>query len=102
METFIFEFIKMRMTQLGYKSFHWIPSHVAVPINAKVHFNGQNEYYYVFDVNSQAGDVFRIKADNDIITQANFILSGVPYLFFELTGNIYVDTNTAPSNCVYR
>lgn len=94
MET-LMQFIQMRMQQIGYKTYGWKPSSVTMPINTKFHYNGQNEYYFIFDVNSQSGDKFRIKADNDIIVESDFILSGVPYLFYEFTGNIYIDTTGA-------
>lgn len=88
-------FILKRMLQIGFITYDWKPSFVTIPADTKVHYNGQNEYFYIFDVNSQAGDKFRIKADNDIIRETDFILSGVPYLFFEFTGNIYIDTTGA-------
>jgi len=83
------------MAAMGYKTFHWMPKSLTLTPNMIYPLAAQNEYLYIFDVNSQAGDVFTIRADNDIIKQSDFILSGVPYLFYEVTGNVTINTVNA-------
>jgi len=95
METLILEFIRMRMLAMGFKGFHFRPAHITVAANSLAQVQAQNQYLYFFDVNSQAGDLFMVRGDTEVITQDSFILSGVPYLFYEMTGNVTIDTTGA-------
>lgn len=95
METLILEFIRMRMQAMGFKGFHFRPAYITVAANTTAQIQAQNQYLYFFDVNSQAGDMFMVRSDTDVISQDSFILSGVPYLFYEMTGNVTIDTTGA-------
>jgi hypothetical protein len=95
METLILEFIRMRMLAMGITGFHFRPAFITVAANSIVQIQAQNQYLYFFDVNSQAGDMFMVRGDTEVITQDCFVLSGVPYLFYEMTGNVTIDTTGA-------
>jgi len=95
METLILEYIRMRMKAMGFKNFHFRPAYITIPANSLANIQAQNQYLYFFDVNSQQGDKFMVRGDTDVITQDSFILSGVPYLFYEMTGNVSIDTTGA-------
>lgn len=60
-------------------------------INTEKSIDANNEFYFLYDVNN-SDDAFIIIADNDVVSSLDFVVSGMPSGFRELTGQLNVIT----------
>ena len=88
MEDQIKFYVETRMKAMGYNTFHFEQVRQLVD-NETVQINATNEYWILFDVN-QLTDDFTIEANNRTVTQTGFDAAGLPYITYELTGDIII------------
>ena len=99
MEGTIDSYIKERVRKMGFSKYSFKP--VKFRVNRSVlELKAFNEFYLLFHCSSET-DVFRIKADNDIITNEDYFSIGIPYLLYELRGNISIDTLIGNSDITF-
>lgn len=95
MEGIIRLYIENRMEEMGFKKFWFNITPVIVKTGDSVkRIDAHNEFWYLFDVN-QVDDNFTLRANNNIITQDEFVIDGVPFISYELTGDIVIDNTGA-------
>ncbi|MEZ5149130.1 MAG: hypothetical protein R2759_19180 [Bacteroidales bacterium] len=95
MEGIIRLYIENRMEEMGYSKFHFKINPVTVKSGESIkRIDAHNEFWYLFDVN-QVDDNFTLTANNNIINQDEFVVDGVPYISYELTGDIIIDNTGA-------
>ena len=58
------------------------------------------EFYVLFHCSNDTAK-FKIKSDNDILTQDDYVTDGVPYLLYDLRGNISIDTRIAGNDVTF-
>ena len=98
MEGIIKLFIENRMKEMGFERFHFKVSPITIKVGESVSWvNAHNEFWYLFDVN-QTEDSFTITANNNIITQDEFVVDGVPFITYEFTGDIKIENAEAQSD----
>lgn len=90
MEDQIRFYVENRIREMGYKTFHFYQERQVRAIGADaLQINATNEFWILFDVN-QLTDDFTIEANNRTVTQAGFDANGLPYITYELTGDIII------------
>jgi len=99
MEDFISFYVNNRMKELGKtKGFHMSQERTTVlTTDTTVMIEATNEIWILFDV-SQLTDAFTIDASNRRVTQAGFDAAGLPYIIYELTGDIIITRDAATLN----
>ena len=90
MEGTIDTYIREKVRKMGFTHFTLKPVKFRVA-NSLFEMKAFNEFYVLFHCSEDTA-YFRIKADNDIITQADYVVAGIPYLLYEFRGNICIDT----------
>ena len=99
MEGTIDTYIKERVRKFGFKEFTIKPVKFRVN-NSLLELKAFNEFYVLFHCSDDVA-TFKIKADNDIITQDDYVTVGVPYLLYDLRGNISIDTRKNSSDITF-
>ena len=99
MEGTIDTYIREKVRKMGFANYTLKPVRFRVE-NSVLELKAFNEFYVLFHCSTDCGK-FRIKADNEIITEKDYVVSGVPYLLYELRGNISIDTRTAESDITF-
>ena len=99
MEGTIDTYIREKVRIMGFDKFTLKPVKFRVN-NSHLELKAFNEFYVLFHCSDDAS-VFRIKADNDIITNEDYVVAGVPYLLYDLRGNISIDTRMNGSDITF-
>ena len=95
MEGIIRLYLEKRMHEMGFNGFHFSITPVRIGHQENIQrINAHNEFWYLFDVN-QSADSFTIRANNNIITQDEFVVDGIPFITHEFTGDIIIDNTGA-------
>ncbi|MFA6925056.1 MAG: hypothetical protein WC223_12495 [Bacteroidales bacterium] len=99
MEGTIDTYIKEKVRKLGFDKYTIKPEKLRVN-NTLLELKAFNEFYVLFHCSDDTAQ-FKIKADNDIITQDDYVTAGVPYLLYDLRGNISIDTRIAGNDVTF-
>jgi hypothetical protein len=92
-------YIKEKVRKLGFDKYTIKPEKLRVN-NTLLELKAFNEFYVLFHCSDDTAQ-FKIKADNDIITQDDYVTAGVPYLLYDLRGNISIDTRIAGNDVTF-
>lgn len=86
------------MREMGFEKFHLSITPITIKFQEEtIWINAHNEYWYLFDVN-QTADPFTVRANNNIISQDEFVVDGVPFITYEFTGDIKIENTGAQSD----
>jgi len=99
MEGTIDTYIREKVRKMGFIHYSIKPVKFQVA-NSLLEIKAFNEFYVLFHCSDDTA-YFRIKADNDIITQNDYVVAGIPYLLYEFRGNISIDTRMNGNNVTF-
>jgi hypothetical protein len=88
-EGYLLDFIRERMREMGYKSFHHEPVLISVKQKDPFFIAAYNEFYYLVSLNLP--DSLLIAGDTDVLYTKNFQLQTYTRLK-EFTGNITIES----------